>query len=235
MSAVMGTGILARAAADPGDSPSRKTRRSSPAAGNPSRSTFFVRPQDRGCGRMNLAHAQTRRYDLDWVRICAFALLILYHVGMYYVTWDWHVKSPRASSALEPLMLLVNPWRLPLLFLVSGAATAFMLARGTKGLAGMRSKRLLIPLVFGMLVVVPPQSYFEVVEQVHYDGSYWQFWARYLAFDGSFCDHDGCLKLPTWNHLWFVVYLWVYTMVTLLALRIAPRDLLDRLSQRLER
>ena len=39
-----------------------------------------------------------RRYDLDWMRIGAFLLLILYHVGMYYVTWDWHVKSPYASS-----------------------------------------------------------------------------------------------------------------------------------------
>jgi glucans biosynthesis protein C len=29
-----------------------------------------------------------RRYDLDWERICAFMLLIVYHVGMYYVTWD---------------------------------------------------------------------------------------------------------------------------------------------------
>ena len=41
-----------------------------------------------------------RRHDLDWVRVCAFALLVLYHVGMYYVTWDWHVKSPAASEAL---------------------------------------------------------------------------------------------------------------------------------------
>ena len=42
-----------------------------------------------------------RRYDLDWVRVGAFLLLILYHIGMYYVTWDWHVKSPHASSALH--------------------------------------------------------------------------------------------------------------------------------------
>ena len=39
-----------------------------------------------------------RRHDLDWVRVCAFGLLVLYHVGMYYVTWDWHVKSPHASA-----------------------------------------------------------------------------------------------------------------------------------------
>jgi glucan biosynthesis protein C len=64
-----------------------------------------------------------RRYDLDWVRIGAFMLLILYHVGMYYVDWDWHVKSPHASAAIEPLMMLTSPWRLSLLFLVSGVAT----------------------------------------------------------------------------------------------------------------
>ena len=65
-----------------------------------------------------------RRIDLDWVRILAFGLLIFYHVGMYYVTWGWHVKSPFASHAIEPLMMLSSPWRLSLLFFVSGCATA---------------------------------------------------------------------------------------------------------------
>jgi len=67
--------------------------------------------------------ASARRYDLDWLRIFAFGLLILYHVGMYYVSWDWHVKSPFASTTLEPLMMLSSPWRLALLFFVSGCAT----------------------------------------------------------------------------------------------------------------
>src|SRR5687767_9355722 len=112
-----------------------------------------------------------RRIDLDWIRIGAFLVLILYHVGMYYVSWDWHVKSPAASRTLEPLMLAVNPWRLALLFLVSGAATAFMLRRLAPGpLARSRSLRLLVPLLFGMFVVVPPQAYFEVVEKVAYTG-----------------------------------------------------------------
>jgi hypothetical protein len=48
-----------------------------------------------------------RRYDLDWVRIGAFILLIFYHVGMYYVTWDFHVKSPHASS-VEGLLLVAT-------------------------------------------------------------------------------------------------------------------------------
>ena len=73
--------------------------------------------------QITLGNPGERRYDLDWVRIGAFMLLIFYHVGMYYVTWDWHVKSPHASSTIEPLMMLTSPWRLSLLFLVSGVAT----------------------------------------------------------------------------------------------------------------
>ena len=178
-----------------------------------------------------------RRHDLDWVRVCAFGLLVLYHVGMYYVTWDWHVKSPAASDALEPFMLLSSPWRLALLFLVSGAATAFLLerqprsaevARRRPGFLASRSWRLLVPLVFGMLVIVPPQSYYEVVEQLpggYHDG-YLAFYGRYLTGYDGFCDADGCLDMPTWNHLWFVAYLWVYTMVLWLLWRMAPRALI---------
>lgn len=176
-----------------------------------------------------------RRFDLDWIRIGAFLLLILYHVGMYYVSWDWHVKSPHASTALEPLLTLINPWRLSILFLVSGAATAFMLKRRSTGeLARNRSSRLLIPLVFGMLVIVPPQSYFEVVEKGGYAGGFLEFWGRYLRADGSFCRGDECLILPTWNHLWFVAYLWFYTMVLAALLKLRPslvtaaRDFVER-------
>src|SRR6202048_2258284 len=74
-----------------------------------------------------------RRVDLDWVRIGAFALLIFYHVGMLYVSWQFHIKSAHGIAALEPLMMVLNPWRLALLFLVSGAATRFMLGKYAVG------------------------------------------------------------------------------------------------------
>jgi glucan biosynthesis protein C len=160
-----------------------------------------------------------RRYDLDWVRILAFMLLILYHVGMYYVNWDWHVKSPAASSAIEPLMMLTSPWRLSLLFLVSGVATAHLLARAPKNFLSARSVRLLIPLAFGMLVIVPPQSYFEVVEKLHYTGGFAAFYRLYITAFHGFCRGSDCLILPTWNHLWFVAYLFVYTVVLYGAVR----------------
>ncbi|HEY2463906.1 MAG TPA: acyltransferase family protein [Steroidobacteraceae bacterium] len=176
-----------------------------------------------------------RRYDLDWVRICAFMLLILYHVGMYYVTWDWHVKSPHASATLEPLMMLTSPWRLSLLFLVSGVATAFLLARqGSGRFLRLRSTRLLIPLVFGMLVIVPPQSYLEVVEKLRYTGGFAGFYRLYITGFHGFCRGGDCLIMPTWNHLWFVAYLWVYTVVLYAVVRIAPPVIpwLRRLAER---
>jgi glucans biosynthesis protein C len=156
-----------------------------------------------------------RRNDLDWVRILAFGLLVPYHVGMYYVTWDWHVKSPMASSALEPFMILTAPWRLLLLFFISGVATAYLKAKSLDGFLGKRSMRLLIPLVFGMLVIVPPQTYYQVVEQMpsgYHDG-YLSFWWQYLSSSKAFCVAEGCLDVPTWNHLWFVAYIFVYTLL----------------------
>ena len=165
-----------------------------------------------------------RRHDLDWVRVCAFGLLVFFHVGMYYVTWDWHVKSPHASGLAEPLMLLSAPWRLALLFLVSGVATSFLLRKGDKGFLGKRSWRLLVPLIFGMLVIVPPQSYYEVVEKIpggYFDG-YLAFWSRYLQADPGFCRGTECLDLPTWNHLWYVIYLWAYTATLWLLVRFMP-------------
>ena len=164
-----------------------------------------------------------RRYDLDWVRIGAFMLLICYHVGMYYVTWDWHVKSPSASHAIEPLMMLSSPWRLSLLFLISGVATGYLLDRqGVRGFLGQRSVRLLVPLIFGMAVIVPPQSYLQVVEKLGYPGSYLDFWRLYLTGYHGFCQGSDCLLLPTWNHLWFVAYLWVYTLVLYVCVLVLP-------------
>lgn len=166
----------------------------------------------------------TRRNDLDWLRVIAFGLLVIYHVGMYYVSWDWHVKSPAASIAAEPFMLLTGPWRMSLLFLISGVATAHMLRARPQGMLRKRSRQLLWPLLFGMLVIVPPQSYYQVVEQLPggYNESYWAFYGKYLSAYDGFCDTDGCLRVPTWNHLWFLPYLWVYTLSAWLLWRLLP-------------
>ena len=174
-----------------------------------------------------------RLHFLDALRLLALGVLILYHVGMYYVTWDWHLKSPFATAALEPWMRLVNPWRMSLLFLISGAVTAILLQRGTPGWLGGRLRQLGLPLLAGVLVIVPPQSYWQVVEQMGYGGSYLEFLPLYLGGHGDFCKPAGpCLILPTWNHLWFLPYLMEYTLVLWASVRAAPRWL-ERAGQRL--
>ena len=169
-----------------------------------------------------------RRYDLDWIRVVAFFLLILYHVGMFYVPWDWHVKSPHTVEKLEWAMFLTNPWRLTLLFLVSGAATRFMADKVSVGkLTGARVARLLPPLLFAMFVIVPPQSYYQVVEYAAahpgWSGSVDHFWAQYVTASGHWCTPDGCLTTPTWNHMWFVAYLLFYTLVLAVLLLVWKR------------
>lgn len=157
---------------------------------------------------------------MDWIRIGAFGLLVLYHVGMVYVPWGFHFKHQPTYAALEPWLRLSNPWRMSLLFAVSGMATGMMLTRG--GSARERTRRLLLPLLLGVLIVVPPQSYLEVRQRFGYDGDYLAFLRLYLTGYHGFCDARGCLLLPTWNHLWFLPYLWLYTMVLLGWRRFAP-------------
>ena len=55
-----------------------------------------------------------RRYDIDALRVIAFALLILYHVGMFFVPWDFHIKNDMIYPGIRFPMLFLNQWRLPL-------------------------------------------------------------------------------------------------------------------------
>jgi glucan biosynthesis protein C len=159
---------------------------------------------------------KSRRYDLDWLRVLAFGVLILYHSGMFYVAdWGWHIKSDVTSETLQMFMRLVNPWRMPLLFLVSGAALWFASKKiSAMGLFSLRLKRLLPPLIFGMLVIVPPQIYFQIM---HYEGavfsSYLDFYPIYLDLGTRlYPAHQTPIGLMSWTHLWFIPYLLIYTL-----------------------
>ncbi len=175
------------------------------------------------------APAAARRPDLDWIRVIAFGLLILYHVGMFYVPWGWHVKSPRPVEWLEPVMMLTNPWRLTLLFLVSGAATRFMADRISPGeLAKTRLARLAPPLIVAVLLIVPPQTYLEIVEKLGFGGGYADFYRLYLSAQGGWRVDGAPLITPTYNHMWFVAYLLVYSLI-LAALLAVARTLPARL------
>ena len=63
----------------------------------------------------------------------AFGLLILFHTALVYSPYDWHIQSEHRLSWMPQLLTLTGPWRLTLLFLVSGAAMSFLTARRTPG------------------------------------------------------------------------------------------------------
>ncbi|MCK0069420.1 acyltransferase family protein [Kordiimonas laminariae] len=151
-----------------------------------------------------------RRYDLDWLRVIAFGLLIFYHIGMLYVSWDWHVKSQYANSDLEPLMQIVNPWRLALLFFISGIAVRFASDKAVSKLkfAKVRLKHLGLPILLGMTVVVAPQAYLELRQANEVSSGFTTFWPEYLNLSQAFS-----IITPTWNHLWYIVYLLVYILM----------------------
>lgn len=170
---------------------------------------------------MDTPTATRRRHDIDALRALAFALVIVYHVAMYYVAdWGWHIKSPHAAEWLQVPMRLLNLWRMDLVFLVSGLSLALLARSGDRfGLLRQRSHRLLLPLAFGMLVVVPYQPYAQAVANGVVPPGFLEFLARYFTLGpwpkGAF---DGAQPGITWNHLWYLPYLWLYTALVLLLL-----------------
>jgi hypothetical protein len=160
----------------------------------------------------------TRKYFLDWLRVGAFALLILFHVGMLYVSWPYNLKSPRLAPGIEAAMLAFSVWRMPLLFLISGVACRFLIGKlGPGRFALDRLRRLLPVILVGMFVVIPPQTYIELVSKGVTHESYLRFWVfDYLTANQTLVAplHK---TMPTWDHLWFLVYLLDYSLLFALA------------------
>lgn len=149
-----------------------------------------------------------RRHDLDWLRVLVFALLILYHVGMFFVPWGWHIKNNTEYGWLRYPMLFLNQWRLPILFVISGMGTYYALSkRNAWQFAKERILRLYLPLAFGMLVIVPPQVYIERLAKQQFTGPYLEFWPL-KAFMGIYPEGN-----ISWHHLWFLPYLLLFSLL----------------------
>ena len=97
--------------------------------------------------------AAERHFGLDWLRVAAFVLLIFYHIGMVFAPGSWMIKSPQLIEAAAWPMAVLPPWRMPLLFAVSGYASFALLSKSPSigSFAALRSRRLLLPLLFGVV------------------------------------------------------------------------------------
>lgn len=150
-----------------------------------------------------------RLYYLDWLRVFAVILLVPYHTGMIFVHSDFHIKNNVTSTGITIINWFIDNWHMPLFFLLAGASTWFALnKRSTYAYIKERFMRLIIPLIFGIIIIVPPQTFYERIQKSGFSGNYFAFYSH--LFNGIF--PKGNL---TWNHLWFLFYLFIISISVL--------------------
>lgn len=136
-----------------------------------------------------------RRYDLDWLRVLSILAVYIHHILMPFNGDEFHIMNSDSSKTLDDIMVYFEQFRLPLLFLISGTGTMFAFRkRSWIQFIKERSKRLLIPLIFGVLFIVPPQAYYENKTEFK---SFFDIYKNF-TFDA--------------NHLWFIENLFLMSM-----------------------
>ena len=153
-----------------------------------------------------------RRYDLDWLRVLAVLLLIYFHTAAIFYQGElgeFYVTNSDTSFGMGIFISFVHQWHMPLFFFLSGVATWFSLeARTVKQYVRERFQRLFIPFVGGTLILVPPQVYCHRSQASSDRLSYFQFYPQFfngIRPSGNF----------EWAHLWFIIYLFVFSLVAL--------------------
>ncbi|WP_347839886.1 acyltransferase family protein [uncultured Draconibacterium sp.] len=135
-----------------------------------------------------------RRYDIDWLRVLAIGLLLIYHIAIVFQPWAMFIGFIKSNESLEKLwtpMTLLNVWRIPLLFYVSGMGLYFaMRKRNFVQLLTERTRRILIPLIFGVLAIAP----------LHFI-----IFQKFYNLPMSYYPHAG--------HLWFLGNIFIYVLV----------------------
>jgi glucan biosynthesis protein C len=158
-----------------------------------------------------------RQNDLDWVRILAVLLLIPFHTARIFDTFEaFYIKNSELNAPLSfVIIFFLNKWQMAILFLVAGASTWYALGSRSGGKYIVeRLKRLMIPFVFGTLVIVPPQMYFALLHRSGTTASFLKYYPTFFRLRPSgMPDYTGVGF--TWGHLWFILNLFVISLVAL--------------------
>lgn len=157
-----------------------------------------------------------RRYDIDWLRVIAIALLLIYHIAIVFQPWAMFIafiRSDEMSTTLWQPMTMLNVWRIPILFYVSGMGVYFALRkRNNFELLKERTKRILLPFLFGIIAITPLHMY---IFQDYYNMSL------------SYYAHMG--------HLWFLGNIFIYVLVGLPLFYAVKKGMFSKLLSFLEK
>jgi peptidoglycan/LPS O-acetylase OafA/YrhL len=155
-----------------------------------------------------------RRYDIDWLRIFATYLLFPFHVcKVFDVAPFYHIKNADLCPQLDLVSSYIHQWHMPLFFLLAGwSLHASLKLRGAGAVLGERVKRIFIPFLFGCLTLCVGLGYVEHVLMKHAQMSFADFVPRFFTsfYTGLF---KGQELLFTWGHLWFLIYLFTFTLL----------------------
>ena len=178
------------------------------------------------------------------MRMVVVVGLVFFHTARVFDTTDFYVKNEPTSDLVTVAVAFVAMWGMPLLFVVAGMGIWYSLrSRSPAAFAGERILRLFVPLVFGVLVIVPPQVWIRLRADPSYNETYWQFLPHF--FDVEFsptsfpfmitADPDTGLFEPA--HLWFIVVLFAFSLLLIPVIWLARTTaagmrVIDRFAQR---
>ena len=163
----------------------------------------------------NQADKPERRYYIDWLRVIIVLLLIPFHAARVFDTSEtFYVQNEVLSSKLTFWWIFIgHSIGMETLFLLSGCATWFALRyRSAARYAKERFVKLLIPLVIGVLVIVPPISYYGKLANTWFRGSYIAYYPHFFDAPQSPEGYTGGFTLA---HLWFVLFLFLISLLAL--------------------
>ncbi|HOK09713.1 MAG TPA: acyltransferase family protein [Candidatus Hydrogenedens sp.] len=155
-----------------------------------------------------------RKRYIDWLRIIAVLLLIPFHTAMVFFEYEsFYVKGSETHPLINIFVFLLSPWHMPLLFLLAGMSSYYAtLKRTDKEYFIERTRRLLIPLIFGIFIIVPPQPYFAYLKHEP-NTSFLQFISQYFtSIKDNFTGYNGSF---TPAHLWFILYLYIFSILSI--------------------
>ena len=131
-----------------------------------------------------------RRRDLEVMGALVVMGLIFFHSARIFDLGDFYVKNMTTSNLVATVIIFAVTWAMPLMFIMAGMAVWYSLRKRTAGqFMGERFRRLFIPLVFGVLVFVPPQVYIGLHQDPAYAESYWAFLPRFFNIQISLASY----------------------------------------------